>query len=494
MIKKYNSILIYPKVGDEDYAQPLMPLSVLAPATAAQNAGYSIKIIDQRISKNWREEVKNSINDHLLCFGISSMTGPQLGFAIEIAEYLKNNFSEIPIVWGGVHASLLPKQTLNSGLADIIVEKEGEITFVELLNVMKLGYELDNVNGISYWNANGNIIKTQEREFCNLDEYAYLDFSLIDMSQYQIQGTDRAIRKNSVSLYTSRGCPAGCTYCYNCIYHQRKWRGQCAEVAFTNIKRLCEYGISNIIVCDEYFFHNIDRARSISKKLIDGGINIKFYYVNCKISQIAKMTDDDLILFSNAGINDLFVGIETGSKRMQNKIKKYVKLEEIIPVAKRLQLFGISTQFSFLLGLPDENIKDMKDTIKLMVNILKEVPETIMCGAGKFIPFPGTEAYDQVCNAGWIPPKDLKEWSKITFNNDVTWLKPEIRKIIDPLLYLTYVLDTKINPRKNVVLELIRKIYSKIVTWRCRHGFINIIPEYCIIKSPLMALFQKKKK
>jgi hypothetical protein len=89
---------------------------------------------------------------------------------------------------------------------------------------------------------------------CALNNFAPLDFELLELPEYQIQGTDRAIRENSASLYTSRGCPLGCTYCYNCSCCNCKWRGQSAEVVFGNLMRLYSSGIREIILCDEYFF------------------------------------------------------------------------------------------------------------------------------------------------------------------------------------------------------------------------------------------------
>ena len=163
--KSIQTILFYPKVGDENYAQPLMPLSVLTPASAAQKAGFHVKIIDQRLDRNWQKTVKECMSDAMLVFGISSMTGPQLKYAAKIAEFLKLNYPKIPVVWGGVHASLLPVQTLDSGYADIIVQKEGEVTFVDLLRALNDKTEISKVDGIVFKNSNGDVVITEERCF-----------------------------------------------------------------------------------------------------------------------------------------------------------------------------------------------------------------------------------------------------------------------------------------------------------------------------------------
>ena len=66
MSKSLDAILIYPSVGDEAYAIAYMPLSVLAVASAAQQNGFNVKIVDQRVDDNWKEIIRDSIEDSLI--------------------------------------------------------------------------------------------------------------------------------------------------------------------------------------------------------------------------------------------------------------------------------------------------------------------------------------------------------------------------------------------------------------------------------------------
>lgn len=489
----YNAVLIYPKVGDETYAVPHMPLSVLSVASATQQKGYKVKVVDQRVDLDWKKIIANSVSKSLLCFGISSMTGPQLIFALEIAKYIREVAPDIPIVWGGVHASLLPEQTINSGYADIVVMREGEVTFPELLNTLKINGNLDSVSGIVYKSDSGEIRTTIAREFCNLDEYAFLDYGLIKLIAYQRQGQERVPRANSVSLYTSRGCQFKCTYCYNNSFHDSTWRGQSAEVVIENLAAQYKNGIKKFIICDEYFFQDLNRARSICRSLIERKLSLRFYYVNCRLDQIKKMSDEDLALFFNAGIRDLFIGIESGSLEELKRIKKGIDLSYLNEACRRLLRQGYSVQFSFMLGLPDETVSDIKETTKLMVKILDNFPVFYVPSPGKFIPFPGTEAYERTIAKGWQSPKNIEEWGNIVSTvNCSDWLGQKVGKIAKQTAFFASAMDTKISSRSNPILELMRKLYSQIAKFRSRYGFVRFVPEFLIFQSPLKAFFQKK--
>jgi len=489
-----NTVLIYPKVGDEAYAVPHIPLSVLSVASATQQKGYSVKIIDQRVESDWKKAIKNSISDSLLCFGISSMTGPQINYAIEIAKYIKNQYPGIPIVWGGVHASLLPEQTLESGFVDIVVLREGEITFPELMDALRTQGDISAIKGIAYKNKQDKIVVNPHREFCNLNKYAFLNYDLLDLEAYQKQGQERVPRTASVSLYTSRGCQFKCTYCYNNSFHDSTWRGQSAEIVIQNLSKLYENGIRNFIICDEYFFQDLERARTVCKTIIEMGMLLRFYFVNCRLDQIKRMTDDDLELFVKAGIKDLFIGIESGSSEELKRIKKGIDLSYLDEACKRLLSKGIAIQFSFMLGMPEETIDDIKKTVKLMGDILKKFPECFVPSPGKFIPFPGTKSYSKAILKGWKYPKSLAEWGDIVNTvNCEKWLGEKIGQVAKKVGFFASAIDTKINPRANVLLEAMRKIYSIIARWRVTHGYLEFVPEYYIMKSPLAKMLKKKK-
>ena len=112
-------VLIYPRTGMDIGSSVAPPHNLLCVAAPLDKAGYYVKIIDQRIDSHWKLHLELELIRDPIFVGIPTMTGTQVKFAMEIAKTIRdltNNWQPkpIPIVWGGVHPTLLPEQVLNS--------------------------------------------------------------------------------------------------------------------------------------------------------------------------------------------------------------------------------------------------------------------------------------------------------------------------------------------------------------------------------------------
>src|SRR3972149_3065162 len=109
-----NIILIQPREGIYNKVlRPWIPLSLLSAAVKLDQEGYNITIIDQRINYRWKDDLIQSLAQEPICVGITSMTGSQIFGALEASQLVKEN-SKIPVLWGGVHATIFPMQTLEN--------------------------------------------------------------------------------------------------------------------------------------------------------------------------------------------------------------------------------------------------------------------------------------------------------------------------------------------------------------------------------------------
>ena len=125
-------ILFRPKVfeGEVRALRPRPPLGLLFTAAPLVENNYKVKIIDEEANIHWLEELNKELNNSTICVGVSSMTGRQILGGLKFAEIIKDRF-DIPVVWGGLHASMLPEQTVKNNLVDIVLrlEKEREKIF-----------------------------------------------------------------------------------------------------------------------------------------------------------------------------------------------------------------------------------------------------------------------------------------------------------------------------------------------------------------------------
>src|SRR5487761_1041329 len=101
------------------------PLGILEVATPLIRAGFQIVLVDSTITPDFKQRVLVEVQD-ALCLGISLVTGPMIRETVEIAKAVKAWDPEFPIVLGGWHPSLLPKQTLEAPYIDYIVRGQGE--------------------------------------------------------------------------------------------------------------------------------------------------------------------------------------------------------------------------------------------------------------------------------------------------------------------------------------------------------------------------------
>ncbi|MEI7528441.1 MAG: cobalamin B12-binding domain-containing protein, partial [Elusimicrobiota bacterium] len=136
---KKNLVLIQPGIGDMDMfrANPTPPLGLLCAASLVC-AEFEVRIVDQRAEADWRAALARAIDGGTVAVGLTAMTGGMILNALEAAR-LARGLCGAPLIWGGIHASLRPAQTAAHGLADYVVEGEGELALAELARRLAAG-------------------------------------------------------------------------------------------------------------------------------------------------------------------------------------------------------------------------------------------------------------------------------------------------------------------------------------------------------------------
>ena len=121
--KMKTVLMIYPKTSLDKVGNSVcLPLSIMHTTSLIPQDKFRVKLIDQRVQKDWQYVLeKELLNENLLCVGISTMTGNQITWAIKAAEIIRDKAPKVPIVWGGVHPTLYPEQTSKQPLVYIMV-------------------------------------------------------------------------------------------------------------------------------------------------------------------------------------------------------------------------------------------------------------------------------------------------------------------------------------------------------------------------------------
>jgi len=464
-------ILIQPKAGAFDMLGARLPSGILSIAAIPYQRGYNIKIIDQRTNPNWKNSLINSLKKEPLCVGITCMTGNQIFYALEASRIVKK-YSDAPVIWGGVHATLSPKQTISNPNIDIIVLKEGELTFMEIIENLEKNKSFEDIEGI-YYKKDNKIIKNPERAFIkNLNELPELPYKLVDLKNY----TSLNIKGKSIDFVSSRGCPYKCAFCYNNYFNNRKWRAFSAEETVRRLKNLVEeHKIKTVYFQDDNFCVDLKRLKKILQGIIKEKLDINWGTLGLRVDSAKRMDNELLQLMQKSGCVNVDIGAESGSKRILGLIDKEIKVEDLLSVNRKLAKFPFFIKYTFIIGFPTETEKETLSTINISLRLTKEnknasTPHFI------YTPFPGTPMYNFAIKNGFKPPKNLLEWSKFTFDdwyfNFPSWLSShQIRKLKSisfTSLFANNSLRYKINKKTT---KLLFDLYHPIAKFRFKNNF-----------------------
>lgn len=408
---KNKILLVCPGVFGSIF--PEIPMSLLYLSWALKKKGYDVEIVDTRL-RDYRE-----IEDKDYLFvGISSLTGPVIKQGLKVAQHIKSLNKDIPIVWGGVHVTLLPEQSLKNPYVGIVVRGEGEITIQELAERLQNNDNLSGVKGISY-KIGEKIISNPDREFIDLNEIDIeLPYELFDMDKYTFV---------CFPVHTSRGCPYRCGFCYNMAFNKRRWRCKTAERVLNEIEYVVgKFGHNDItFVWEDEFFINVNRVRRICEGIIERGLNISWDSF-CRFNSFQKVDDDTVKLIEKSGCRSLTFGAESGSQRVLDEvIKKDIRIEHIVKTTERLSRTNIRQVVSFMSGVPTETPDDMEKTLNLIDKLKMVNPKNIYInGIFLYTPYPGTPMFDLITEKyGYKAPNSLEEWANYGIFRNVggTW-------------------------------------------------------------------------
>ena len=460
-----------PRSGWQAQKRVELPLNLLSPATPLDRQGYRIKIIDEYANPGWKKELSEALKEKPVCFGVTSMTGPQILHALEGAKLVKKTYPDVPVVWGGIHASLMPAQTLANPYVDVVVQGEGEETFEKLVKALETNTPLSRVAGIWY-KENGKILSTGEGPLFNLEKQAPLSYHLVDMKRYR----RRLFGIDHVSFNSSRGCAFRCKFCWDPVMHRRKWRAMKPEAVLDQLKRIIrDYGLRGFLFTDDNFFGDLERGRRILEEIVRADLGISISKVQARVDTICKMDDDFLKLLVRAGVKRLAIGVESGSPRLLDLLQKDIALNDVIEANRRLIPYPIVPLFLFMMGLPTETLQDFRQSIALATQLTDENPMAVKT-FNIYTPYPGTELYRTVLRMGLKEPQRLEEWASFNWRNileETPWIDPQIRPFIETLDFSLMFLGKGhfVTPYKktNPLVVALARLYYPLARYRVKH-------------------------
>ncbi|KKL67512.1 hypothetical protein LCGC14_2134230, partial [marine sediment metagenome] len=324
------------------------PLGLLYIGACLEKAGHLLDFIDIDIDSFNEGKLITYINEMkpgLIGFGSTTVT---INEVLKLSSLIKNT-TDIPIIVGGIHATVAGKELIKDRNIDFVIKGEGEETIVELVKVLENGHRFSEVKGIYYKNK-GKVVFTGDRALIeNLDNITFPARHLLKHPFDYIPPD--ALRIPVATIMTSRGCPAGCTYCCTKLIFARKMRFRSMRNVVDEIEDAIEnYGFKEIHIMDDCFTVSKKRVFQFRDEIKKRGIETTFLFPN---GVRADQVDEDILkVLKDLGLLSLGFGIESGNQRILDNIKKGIKLDRIREAFRLSKKYGFETWGFFMIGLP----------------------------------------------------------------------------------------------------------------------------------------------
>jgi hopanoid biosynthesis associated radical SAM protein HpnJ len=308
---------------------------------------------------------------------------------IGISHAIKQANPKIKIAFVGPHVSVLPEKSLRDcPEIDFVCRKE----FDYAIRDYAYGKPLSEIAGVSYL-QDGKIMHNPDApQIQDLDALPHVTDVYkrdLDVTKYNVP----FLLHPFVSLYTTRGCPAQCTFClWPQTLSGHPWRKRSTDDVAQEMAKAKEYwpNVKEFFFDDDTF--NIQKARTIE-------LCAKLKPLGFTWSCTSRVTTDfeTLKAMKEAGCRLLIVGYESGDQQILKNIKKGATIERARQFTKDCHKLGLVVHGDFIMGLPGETHETINNTIAFAKELDVETIQVSVAHA-----YPGTELYDYAVKNGFM--------------------------------------------------------------------------------------------
>jgi len=241
---------------------------------------------------------------------------------VRLAEMIKSKHPDLKIAFVGPHVTVLPQESLNASPAiDFLARKEFDYAIAEFAQ----GKKIDGIAGISF-RKNGRVVHNPDRPLIeNLDQLPFVTDVYrrdLEWQRYSIP----FILHPYVSFYTSRGCPAQCTFClWPQAMSGHRWRLRSVENVIAEVRRAREL----FPQAREIFFDD-DTFTWKSSRVVEMCAALKPLKITWSCNSRVTIDYDTLRIMKDAGCRLLVVGFESGDPEILKTIRKGATTEQAL--------------------------------------------------------------------------------------------------------------------------------------------------------------------
>lgn len=406
------------RVGRRTRENMVWPQVSLAQMAALLHPVYKVGIIDANAERMGWEEFTRQLDIYKPKYYMTQVTAPTLendmfGCFLAKARGAKT-------IAFGTHVTPIPKETLRPyPPLDFVLVGEPDLTIRDLLDHLENRFDerspeinkifekhdmlykpaihedgtvnMHGIKGVAWRNGEEIVVNFTRPFIQDLNDLPIPLHEMLPLQKYRMP----LIKGPFTFIVTSRGCPAGCTYCIKHVSYQYSTRLRSPQLLIEEMWQLKKLGIHNIHMYADLFTVNRDQVVELCKLMIEQKINIRW---TCN-SRVDYVDEEMLDLMGKAGCRLISWGIESGSEQILRHARKGAYPEKAARSLEWAKKAGIMNWGYFIIGLPGET----EETIRQTIDFAKKLPLDIAL-FHVAAPYPGTPFFFEVVENGWFRP------------------------------------------------------------------------------------------
>ena len=380
------------------------PIGIMSLSSVLKRAGHECVMFDQANPDTPNDVIIDEIKRQKpVLVGLSFLSTTSYPYAKILARQIRAADSTVKLAFGGVFA------TLNAGLVklqcsevDFVCRGDGEQLFLDLLEQLDWP---EGVGGLT-WMKDRTVVNNPGRPMeRHLDQWPFPDRESLKLDFIESMPLDVPAvlsMERFTTMQTSRGCPWPCVFCDIPIFNEGKWRARSAAHVVAELKYLEEHGYGSVYFVDDHFLLQPKRIEAICNGIMQEKLTIQ-WGIEGRVDSVAQHLFPAM---AKAHCRTVMFGIESGSQKILDRLKKEQTLAEVTTAVKNAKRAGIEIVHGFFtVGNPDETVEDMQATFAFASTLPLDT-----FGFNRLCVYRGTPLWQEYVKRGLV--SDVTDWYK----------------------------------------------------------------------------------